>query len=409
MEESLKHPANSSLTLNRAEPYSLYHKNRTETPVLYEGDGYWVVTRYADVAAALRDPRLSSARFDTNYPSEVEGKEFTSLLSLLDKQLIFSDHPVHTRLKGVISKVLTARLDETMRSKIASITNNLLDKAQNEDEREMDLIKEFALPLPVLIITEMLGITGANIKQLDIWADNILNFLGTSGNVPMLASRALKSINEMKSYLESIIEQTRQTPRTDDLISALIAVHETESGLLSREELIANCILLLFTGHETITHSIGNGVLSLLQTPDQLAKLKAEPALIRVAVEELLRYDTPVQGVSRIATRDLEISGHTINKGQRVLLMLGAANRDPEQFKEPDRLDITRQENRHLTFGYGGHFCLGAALARLEIQVAIENLLLRFPNIGLANINTANELKWRTSGFRGLKELVIRF
>jgi cytochrome P450 len=290
---------------------------------------------------------------------------------------------------------------ESMRPRIEAIVDELL--AEITPRGEMDLLTDYAAPLPIIVIAELLGMPPEDRVQLRSWSDRMATFIdGTirDAGIPEAAVAA----DAMCAYMESIIEQRRREPK-DDLISALVSARE-EKDQLSDDELLATIGLILGAGHETTTNLIGNGVLALLRHPDQLAKLRREPELIETAVEELLRFDSPVQATSRIPIRDIEVRGVAIPAGREIGLYLGSANHDPEVFPDPEVLDITRDDGRHLSFGHGIHFCLGAALARLEGQIAIRALAERLPGLKLAS----SDLTWRSGiVLRGLKQLPVRF
>jgi cytochrome P450 len=268
----------------------------------------------------------------------------------------------------------------------------------------MDLIRDLAYPLPVIVIAEMLGIPPQERDQFKRWSDEIAATLGGPFTPPEVLERARKSANELADYFRGVIEERRREP-AEDLISGLIAAEE-QGQILSEDEMLATAMLLLVAGNETTTNLIGNGTLALLRNPDQLRRLRDDPSLIPAAVEELLRYDGPVQGTGRVAMEELEIDGRPVKTGQVVFCVLGSANRDPAQFENPDEMDITRQPNEHIAFGDGIHSCLGAPLARAEGQIAFETLLRRFPNPCLETDNP----QWGGSFIlRGLKSLPISF
>jgi cytochrome P450 len=352
---------------------------RREDPVHHSPLGFWVLTRYADVIASLRDPRLIkepiaafvAARFGMAVPPGLG-------LSMLDR-----DPPDHTRLRGLVSKAFTPKALESLRPRIQQIVDGLLD--QIERRGEMDLIEEFAYPLPVIVICEMLGVPVEDHERFKHWGLDIARGLDAIMLPPdsEVGKRSVSGRRALAEYFRALIAERRAAPR-DDMLSALIAAEEA-GDKLSEEELLASCILLLVAGHETTVNLIGNGTLALLKHPEQLRRLRENPGLIGSAVEELLRYDGPVQRTARIPSEDLVIGGKTIPKGEMVMPFLGAANRDPAQFPDPDRLDITRTDNRHIAFGMGIHFCLGAPLARMEGQIAISTLLRRLPKLALAS------------------------
>jgi pimeloyl-[acyl-carrier protein] synthase len=382
-----------------ADPYPMYHRLRTEDPVHHSALGFWVLTRYEDVVTALRDPRLAkeaiapfvAARFGAPLPAMG--------LSMLDR-----DPPDHTRLRGLVSKAFTPRVVEGLRPRIQEIVDGLL--AGVAARGSMDLIEEFAYPIPVAVICEMLGVPIEDHERFKGWSIDIargldLIWLGPDSDV---GRRSVAARQALAEYFRGLIAQRRAAPR-NDLLSGLIAAEEA-GDKLNEMELLATCILLLIAGHETTVNLIGNGMLALLRHRDQLERLQRDPGLIASAVEELLRFDGPVQRTARIPSEDVTIGGHTIAKGEMVMPFIGAADRDPAQFPDPDRLDIGRSDNRHIAFGWGIHFCLGAPLARIEGQIAINTLLRRLPKVSLAT----DEPEYRSSlTLRGLKALPVAF
>ena len=389
-----------------ANPYRFYHQLRSEAPVYWsEAMGAWLLTRYSDAEAALRDPRLiSGTRISAavkQLPDAVQ-PEMQALQNHISTWMGFIDPPDHTRLRALVSNAFTPRMIRDLRPQIQAIVNDLLNRVQ--EAGEMDVIADFAFPLPAIVIAEMLGLPPEDRDQFKQWSNEIMAFLGTGRPRLDVARRAQKGVYALKGYLRNIFTQRRQRPR-DDLISALLVVEE-EGDRLSEEEMFGMCVFLLVAGHETTLSLIGNGLLALLRNPDQRRTLQADPALIDTAVEEFLRYDSPIQHQTRVAREDFKLDGQQIRQGQRVLPMLGAANRDPAQFPDPDRLDICRQPNPHLAFGYGIHFCLGAPLARLEGQIAIETILRRMPALQLMT----ESLTWRVhSSMRNPESLPVIF
>jgi cytochrome P450 len=383
-----------------ADPYPMYHRLRAEDPVHHSPLGFWVLTRYADVMAMLRDPRLIkepiaafvAARFGMAVPPGLG-------LSMLDR-----DPPDHTRLRGLVSKAFTPRALEKLRPGIQQIVDGLLDEAAGRGS--MDLIEEFAYPLPVRVICEMLGVPVQDHERFKAWGLDIARGLDAIMLPPdsPVGQRSVSGRRALAEYFRELIAERRAAPR-EDMLSALIAAEEA-GDKLNEEELLATCILLLVAGHETTVNLIGNGTLALLRHPDQLRKLRESPGLIGTAVEELLRFDGPVQRTARIPSEDITIGGQTIGKGEMVMPFLGAADRDPTQFPDPDRLDISRTDNRHIAFGMGIHFCLGAPLARMEGQIAINTLLARLPRLALAT----DRPQFRQSlTLRGLQALPVTF
>ena len=383
-----------------ADPYPTYRRLRTEDPVHHSPLDFWVLTRYEDVVAVLRDPRFIkeplaafvAARFGVAVPPGVG-------VSMLDR-----DPPDHTRLRSLVSKAFTPRVVEGLRPRIQAIVDSLITRA--EAAGSMDLIEEFAYPLPVNVICEMLGVPVEDHERFKGWSLDIARGLDSillpqESEVPRRSGAARHAMGD---YFRGLVAERRASPR-GDLLSALIAAEEA-GDKLSEEELLATCILLLIAGHETTVNLIGNGTLALLRHPGELRRLRETPGLIGSAVEELLRYDGPVQRTARIPSTDVTISGRTIGKGEMVMPFIGAADRDPAQFPDPDRLDLARTDNRHIAFGWGIHFCLGAPLARVEGQIAIDALVRRLPKLELVT----DEPEYRESlTLRGLKTLPVRF
>jgi len=382
-----------------ADPYPTYHRLRTEDPVHHSQLGFWVLTRYDDVVTALRDPRLAKEAIASFVAARFGAPVPAMGLSMLDR-----DPPDHTRLRGLVSKAFTPRVVEGLRPRIQQIVDALIDGAAARGS--MDLIEEFAYPIPVIVICEMLGVPVEDHERFKGWSLDIargldLIWLGPESEV---GRRSIAARQALAEYFRGLIAQRRAAPRTD-LLSGLIAAEEA-GDKLNEVELLATCILLLIAGHETTVNLIGNGTLALLRHRDQLERLQREPGLIGSAIEELLRFDGPVQRTARIPSEDVTIGGHTIAKGEMVMPFIGAADRDPAQFRDPDRLDIRRTDNRHIAFGWGIHFCLGAPLARLEGQIAINTLVRRLPKISLAT----DVPEYRQSlTLRGLKALPVSF
>jgi cytochrome P450 len=385
-----------------ADPYPFYAQLRSYDPVHWDGE-FWVLTRHTDVMAALHDPRLSAAGmgWDVSDPPDGQREVLTSMFRSLSRWMGFLDPPDHTRLRGLVHREFTPRVIEAPRPHTQQIVDHVLETVR--EAGSMDVIRDLASPLPVIVIAEMLGLPIEDRERLKRWSDDLARFVGQFDFPREQLPQLVRSLVDLMAYLRGVVAERRRPG--NDLISGLLTAEETGDGL-DEDELLANCVLLLFAGHETTTDLIGNGLAALLRHPVQLEKLRADPSLIGGAVEELLRYDCPAQLTVRVARDAVEIGGKRITEGQSVILMLGAANRDPAQFPEPDRLEITRQENQHLAFGYGIHFCLGAALARLEGQIAIGTVLRRLPAIHLAT----DTLEWRPSqALRGLRSLPVVF
>jgi cytochrome P450 len=364
------------------DPYPVYQQLRTADPVHWSYTfNAWILTRYDDVAAGLNDLRLSSDRIGL-MRQLANSEELEPFFAFLSRRMVFADPPDHTRLRGLVSKTFTPHVVEAMRPHIQQIVDGFLDAAAKRGR--MDLIHDFAFALPATVIAELLGVPPEDRDQLKKWSDDFLIFFGTHPAKVSLDQyrQSQRSMEAMTDYFRKAVARDR-TAAFDCLLKTMALVEE-QGDRLSEGELVANANLLLVAGHETTTNLIGNGTLALLRHPDQLQKLRDNPALIPGAVEELLRYDSPVQFTHRVAREDVTLGGKTIRKGQLVFLFLAAANRDPAHFPDPDRLDVTRAPHKHLAFGLGHHFCLGAPLARLEAQIAFATLLRRFPGLRLA-------------------------
>jgi cytochrome P450 len=365
-------------------PYPFYRRFREEDPAHYsELASITVLSKYADCAALLRDHRASSDQTRTEAFREglvTQGMDPDQVLAEMTRPFLFMDPPDHTRLRGLVNKAFTPRVVETMKPRIKQIVDSLLDAA--EKRGEIDVVSDLAFPLPVAMICELLGVPPEDVDRFRAWSAVGARSLDPDFVLPPEeVSRREQSFTEFSDYFRELIAARRKDLR-DDVLSALIAA-ENEGDKLTENELIATGILLLIAGHETTVNLIGNGMLALLRSPDQRRRLHDDPLLIATAVEELLRFDPPVQLTVRVATEDIELPSTTLAKGKSAILLLGSANRDEEQFPKADRLDIGRAENRHLAFGMGIHFCLGAPLARVEGQVAIGEMVRRFPKMRL--------------------------
>jgi pimeloyl-[acyl-carrier protein] synthase len=386
-----------------ANPYPLYHKLRSDDPVHWDSFLHaWVVTRYADVVHVLY--HFSANRTPTPEQLTTMGLSALSpIAQVMVRQMLFMDPPDHTRLRTLASAAFTPRRVELLRSHIQEIMDGLLDGVASKGR--MDVIADFASPAPAIVTAEMLGVPVADQEQLKDWSSDFAEMLGNFQHNPDRFPRVLRSVESMCSYFRSAMREQRVHPR-EGLVQAMMAA-EVEGAKLTEEEIIANLIVTMVGGQETTTNLIGNGVLTLLRNPAEMERLKKDSSLIPSAVEELLRYESPSQHTARLAPADVEMGGKQIRKRQVVIAVMGAANRDPERFTEPDRLDISRQDNRHLAFGWAAHFCFGAALARLEGQIAFETLLRRLPNLAL---DTTTPLEWRHNlGLRGLTALPVVF
>jgi cytochrome P450 len=386
-------------------PYRTYEHLRTTAPLHWADKfrkGAWLVTRYADVLAGLHDARLSSQRSHTltaALPSEVQS-EFATFNEIFSKWMLFLDPPHHSRLRKLLNKEFTPNMIQRLRPRIQHVVNTLLDQALGKTE--MEFMTEFANPLPVRVIAEMLGIPSEDQRDFQIWSDDLAHFFGNSTGTVEDARRAQTSLINLTEYFRALLPE-RRAHKGDDLVSLLLRVEE-EGEVLTEEELLAQCTLLLVAGHETTRNLLGNGLLALLQHHDQLATLKQNPSLMPSAVREFARYDSPVQFSGRAAIEDFAWLGQSIMKGQTVIFLLGSANHDPEKFSKPERLDISRDEGMPLSFGHGTHFCIGAALAYTEAEIAFTTLLDRTSSLKILDESPA----WRAnSGFRGLSKLRV--
>jgi hypothetical protein len=383
-----------------ADPYPTYQRLRAEDPVHEHPLGFWVLTRYEDVVASLRDPRMLKEALPEYVAKRLGVQPIPKTsISMLDR-----DPPDHTRLRALVSKAFTPRVVEKLRPHVQDIVNGLLDRVAARGS--MDLLADFAYPLPVIVICEMLGVPVKDQERFKQWGEDMARGLDTILLPPDsdVAKRSQAARQALAEYFADLIAERRARPQ-DDLLSGLVAAEEA-GDKLSPEELLSTVILLLIAGHETTVNLIANGTRALLLNPDQLARLRQHPELIGTAVEELLRFEGPVQRTARIPNADVTIGGKTINAGEMVMPFLAAANRDPAQFADPERLDIGREDNRHIAFGWGIHFCLGAPLARVEGQIAINTLVQRMPKLALAS----DKADWRFSlTLRGLERLPVTF
>ncbi len=401
LEAELRSPAFS------VNPYPVYERLRNEGPVHWsESQGAWLVMRYEDVAATIRDARRFSSRERFSAVLEPLAPEDRARLDPLEQHfsvgLLGSDPPDHTRLRHLINRAFTPRVVEELRPRVQVLVDELIDAARGRGE--MDLIRDFAYPLPATVIAELLGVPAEHQDRFKVWSDGILSFQGTGRTTVETLARAQSDLLEMRAFLTDLLDHRRRTP-SDDLLGRMVAAEEA-GDRLSSAELLTTCVTLLTAGHETTTNLIGNGLNLLLRHPDQLRRLRNDPALMPAAVEEMLRFDSPLQRNPRRAAEDLEFRGQTLRKGDFVLQILGSANHDPRKFPDPERFDIARTPNKHLAFGHGIHFCLGAPLARVEAPVAIGTLLRRMPQLRLVS----DEAVWQRHGLlRSLATLPISF
>ncbi|MEU0834395.1 cytochrome P450 [Streptomyces sp. NPDC005969] len=386
-----------------ADPFPLYRRLREDGPVrrvvIAGGLEAWLVTRYEDGLVALSDPRLSSDVRDASDPQLIQRLPATERESML-RNMLRSDPPDHTRLRRLVSKAFTARRVAELQPRVQVIADRLLDAIMPVGHA--DLVKDFALPLPVTVISELLGVPVAERHDFQRLTDDMI----LQGMAPPDPAQVDAVWQQMRSYLTGLLEAKRAQPG-DDLLSALITTRDEEHQL-DEDELIAMAFLLLAAGYITTVNLIGSGIAALLAHPDQLQMLREDPALLPGAIEEFLRYDGPVSpGIARFAREDVTIAGVAVPRGATVLVASAIADRDPARFSDPDHLDITRQDNTHLAFGHGIHYCLGAPLARLEGQIAIGTVLRRLHHLTLAV--PPGELQWRPGGLRGPERLPVTF
>ncbi|HWE03447.1 MAG TPA: cytochrome P450 [Tepidisphaeraceae bacterium] len=392
---------NPLLPAFRDNPHPYFHALRQNDPVHWSSVfQVWALTRYADCVAALQDKRLSSnarrwIKYDAYY---LRGSAGEAPADIFGNWMLQLDPPDHTRLRSLVNKAFTPRVAEAMRGQIQSLVDELLAPAAQRGA--MDVVADLAYPLPVLVMCDMLGMDRADYPRIKIWSENMLPWFGG-----VMSREQLRQVNEavgeFREYFMAII--ARRSP-AKNLMTDLIDARDGENKL-STDELISTAILLTVAGHMTTVQLLSNGLLALLRHPDQLARLRREPGLIVGAVEEMLRYEAPLQMLTRTATEDFDLFGAKVLKGQMVMISLTAASRDPARFPEPDRFDIARPDNRHLAFGYGAHYCAGAPLARLEAQLAIQSMLSRFESIELGVETIEREPSML---LRGIKALPLR-
>ncbi len=339
----------------------------------------WVITRYDDVRQATMGASMSSDRLTPFYESlKDERKDILSgVMRYLNLWLVFRAAPEHTRVRKILNSVFTPALVASMHTNIAQTVDHLF--AQMKTEQPVDFMREVAVLLPAYVILDMLSVPRADFEKIKVWSDDLRLFIGSAQSEPDKYTRARSGADQMSEYFRNIIRMRREQP-AEDVVSKMIAARVDGNGL-SEDELVATCMLVLFGGHETTTSLLGNAVKALLDHPDQLQRLREQPELIDLAVEEFLRFDGPVNSIARVVAVEHELGGQLLKKGDRVFIMINAANRDAKRFENPQMLDLGRTPNRHLTFGQGLHFCLGAPLARLEAKICLSMLVQRYPNL----------------------------
>jgi len=385
-----------------ADPYPLYRRLRESDPVAWDPFLHaWVVTNYAGVLTVLH--KFSADRTPTPEQLAAMGlKSLEPVAEVMVRQMLFMDAPAHTRLRGLCSSAFTSRRVDHLRPHIQEIADGLIDQVFAQGR--MDVIADFAAPLPAIVTAELLGVPTSDHQQLKDWSADFAEMLGNFQHNPDRVTRVLRTVDEMTRYFRAAIREQERNPR-NGLVQLLVNASEGGSRL-SEDEVIANIIVTMVGGQETTTNLIGNGLLTLIRNPGALAQLRDDPSIIEPAVEELLRYESPSQHTARLAPDDLVLGDKHIKRRDAVMAVMAAANRDPARFPDPDRLDLTRKDNRHVAFGWAAHFCFGAPLARIEGQVAFSTLLRRLPNVALE----PGPLVWRENlGLRGLTTLPVTF
>lgn len=386
----------------RACPYPLYHRLREEDPVHW--DPYlhaWTVTRYDDVVTVLQ--RFSADRTPTPAQLTALGlSELNPIAQVMIRLMLFLDPPGHTRIRALAAAAFTPPRVEALRQHIQEITDRLIDRVLPAGR--MDVIADLASPLPATVTAELMGVPVADVEQLKEWSTDFSEMLGNFQHNPGRTSHMLKVVEALTGYYRDRISEQRVEPKAGVLHALMTA--EIRGDRLTEEEVIANAIITMTGGQETTTNLIGNGLLALLQNPEQLDRLRADHGLLPSAIEEFLRYESPIQHTTRLAPDDFPLGGKLIRKRQAVMAVMGAANHDPAHFPDPDRLDISRKDNRHLAFGWSNHYCFGAPLARVEAQIAFSSILRRLADLKLEPA----PLTWRNNmSFRGLEALLVTF
>lgn len=379
----------------RKNPYLFYRRLRERDPVHWHPLGIWLVTRYADALKVWTDPRFAHPPYEENARKENDPFEL-----MRSKLFISRNPPDHTWLRKIFTEIFTKGFVDSLRPRIQEMTDELL--APTAGKNSMDVVKDLAQPLPSMVIMEILGLPARDRTMLMKWSNAVVNAMGVAPTTEERA-RGAEAAMSFGKYFRARIDELRKQPGTD-VISKLLAA-QTKNPVFTDDEIIANTALLFAAGHETTVSLLGCGLLSLLRNPDQLSKLRSNPSLMGSAIDEFLRYEAPIQFFGRMAMEDLTLGGKQIKKGQTVFIVVGAVNRDPEQFPDPERLNIERARNNHLTFGHGIHTCIGQYLARAEGAIALGTLLKRFPTLRLTGTP-----QWRDAmGGRCLESLRVRF
>ena len=388
---------------NVQDPFPVYARLRDHDPVHWsESLNAWAVTRYDDVVEIFNRPETFSSdrfrRIDERYASQRPAVR--AVAEVLGHWLVFRDPPDHDRLRGLVQSSFTPKHLESSRERIQRTVDALLDGVVARGA--MDFIRELAFPLPAIVIAGLMGAPEADIEPIKTWSDRLASYLGGAVDARDNFAEASAGVSALVDYFRALIRERERRPH-DDLMSLMLRA-EHEGDRLTRDEVVANCVLLLFAGHETTTNLLGNGLFHLLRHPAQAALLRADPSLLHHAVEELLRYDGPVPATVKVATDDVPWHDRTIRRGDMVVPFIASANRDPRQFLDPDTLDVRRQPERHVAFACGIHFCLGAWLARLEARVVLDTVFRRLPELALA----PGEPRWKPMLFlRGLESLPL--
>jgi len=386
-----------------ANPYPLFKKLRDADPVHWDPFLHsWVVTRYEDVVNVML--KCSADRTPTPAQLEAMGmvSELQPIAQVMVKQMLFMDAPAHTRLRALCATAFTPARVAALKQHIQEIADQLIDRVI--DTGRMDVIADFANPLPAIVTAELFGVPVEDHQDLKDWSTDFAEMLGNFQHNPDRARRVLKSTENLLAYFQNAIREQEKNPRPG-LVNSLMNA-EVDGSRLTEEEVVANLIVTMVGGQETTTNLIGNGLVSLFKNPDQLALLRNDSSILPSAIEELLRYESPSQHTARLAPDNMLLGGKQIQKRQAVIAVFAAANRDPDRFPDPDKLDLRRTDNRHVAFAWGAHYCFGAPLARMEGQIAFETMLRRLPNIKLE----PQELLWRENlGLRGLKSLFVSF
>jgi cytochrome P450 len=388
-----------------ADPHPTLHRMRAEDPVYWHPLlNLWVLTRYDDIQTITRDRRFSAERVDqfSTGASAAKKEKLEAYNRFIGHWMVLLDPPRHTMLRAILAKAFTPQVIESLRPVAEKLTDEMLEVVI--DTGQMDIVRDLAFPLPAIVIATMLGVPSKDVDAFKAMTNDVFALLGAGLATDEIVDTAHRGAMALQAYFHELIAERRKAP-TDDLLSRLITVEE-QGTVLTEEELVSTCAMILVAGHETTTHHIGNSVLALLKHPEELRKVRENPALIEDVVEEMLRYNPAAFMLSRRALEDVTLGGTVIPAGQIVFGMIHAGNRDPAQFEDPDRFDISRKGPRSLGFGHGIHFCIGAALARLEARIALEAIVTRLPELSLA---TESPAFVPSLAIRGLTALPVTF